>query len=56
MAFSYNNPFKINFLELFDKDSKSLGKVGSTKETHNKYTIEIKEGERIIGIAANDNR
>jgi len=52
MAFNTNHSFSLHHLELFDKDGRSICQVGATNNLTQKYTVEMKEGERFIGIAS----
>jgi len=51
MAFKKTDK-SLKHLELFDKNGRSICQVGSTSAITQKYTVEMKEGERFIGIAS----
>ncbi len=52
----YEHDFLIWGIEMFDKNNKSILRVGDFDNCCKKHSVVLEEGERIVGIASNYNQ
>jgi len=50
MAYRNNDNKYLNVMELFDKDNRSLGKIGGDYRSGPRHEVKLEDGERIFGF------